>query len=220
MKSALNNERVSHEDEVASYKDRVLQLQQIASEAERGSNGMLMKELDSLNIENTSLKNRIDMLSNDQGQVIDDAIHQERVAHAREIDDLKRCLEDAAGPAVMDLRRRIDELEIEKRQQKDEWAEIYSSMKQEISDLKNDINILDLENKKLLKYSDKSGQASKQAEREVVKKLKKRELECAALWDTLRDMYVAPRKVYDKKQMMELLAIRALDTKAQRKLFK
>jgi len=53
---------------------------------------------------------------------------------------------------------------------------------------------------------------------DVVKRLKKRELECSALWDTLRDMYVGQKKSYNVDQMMNLLSLRALDTKAKRKL--
>jgi hypothetical protein len=48
--------------------------------------------------------------------------------------------------------------------------------------------------------------------------LKKRELECQALWDTLKDMQGSRAGMFDSKQMMELLAVRALDTKAKRKL--
>lgn len=52
----------------------------------------------------------------------------------------------------------------------------------------------------------------------MVKRLKKRELECSALWDTLRDMYVGQKKAYNVDQMLDLLSLRALDTKAKRKL--
>jgi hypothetical protein len=55
-------------------------------------------------------------------------------------------------------------------------------------------------------------------EKELAKKLKKRELECQALWDTLKDMQVAGRQIWDARQMTDLLALRALDTKAKRKL--
>ena len=56
------------------------------------------------------------------------------------------------------------------------------------------------------------------ADKEVGKKLKKRELECSALWETLRDMYNSSRAAYDTRQMLDLLALRGLDTKAKRKL--
>jgi len=48
--------------------------------------------------------------------------------------------------------------------------------------------------------------------------LKKRELECQALWETLKDMYHGELRAYDTRQMLEILAVRALDTKAKRKL--
>jgi hypothetical protein len=35
------------------------------------------------------------------------------------------------------------------------------------------------------------------AERELAKKLKKREAECQALWDTLKDMQVSGKNVFD-----------------------
>lgn len=59
---------------------------------------------------------------------------------------------------------------------------------------------------------------NKQIERELAKKLKKRELECSALWETLKDMHVSSRQIFDARQMTDLLALRALDTKAKRKL--
>lgn len=53
---------------------------------------------------------------------------------------------------------------------------------------------------------------------ELAKRLKKRELECQALWETLKDMNSGGRGVFDTRQMLEILSVRALDTKAQRKL--
>ena len=53
---------------------------------------------------------------------------------------------------------------------------------------------------------------------ETTKRLKKRELECQALWDTLKDMKVTGQKQMDLTQMMQILQKRALDTKAHRKL--
>jgi len=35
------------------------------------------------------------------------------------------------------------------------------------------------------------------ADKEVAKKLKKRELECQALWDTLKDMRASGKNVFD-----------------------
>jgi hypothetical protein len=53
----------------------------------------------------------------------------------------------------------------------------------------------------------------------VAKKLKKREMECAALWDTLKDLNNSEGAHYDKGKLPALLAVRALDFKAQRKIY-
>ncbi len=86
-------------------------------------------------------------------------------------------------------------------------------MKQEIEDLKKDNKILNIEVEKLQQYA-----SNKQNEKELAKKLKKRELECSALWETLKDMHISARNIFDARQMLDLLALRALDTKAKRKL--
>lgn len=95
--------------------------------------------------------------------------------------------------------------------QKNEWAEIYGNMKQEIEDLKRD-------NKGLAMERDKISKGQNGNEKELAKKLKKRELECSALWETLKDMHIGARNIFDARQMLDLLALRALDTKAKRKL--
>ncbi len=87
--------------------------------------------------------------------------------------------------------------------------------------MKQEIEALKAENKALSIEADKS---SKQApanavDKETAKKLKKRELECQALWDTLKDMLAASKNsIYDVRLLPDLLAVRALDTKAKRKL--
>ncbi len=78
--------------------------------------------------------------------------------------------------------------------QKNEWAEIYGSLKQENEQLKLSIKV------------DRGSNPT--AERELAKKLKKREAECQALWDTLKDMQVSGKNVFDVRQMTDLLAIR------------
>ena len=94
-----------------------------------------------------------------------------------------------------DLMRECDQ----QKNQKQEWADIYGGMKKEADDLKRDIKYLNGENEKLLikiEHLDKRGSvmpssanaSSKAAEQELYKKLKKREAECFALWDTLADM--------------------------------
>ena len=68
---------------------------------------------------------------------------------------------------------------------------------------------------------DSSGEDATQAQAEFAetqKRLKKRELECQALWDTLKDMRQSGQGSYDVSQMWQLLEKRALNTKAGRKL--
>ncbi len=93
-------------------------------------------------------------------------------------------------------------------------------MKQEIEDLKSENKMLNIESEKLIKQLEIGGGAggNRHLEKELAKKLKKRELECSALWETLKDMHVSGRNVFDARQMLDILALRALDTKAKRKL--
>ena len=93
-------------------------------------------------------------------------------------------------------------------------------MKQEIEDLKSENKVLNAESEKLIKQLEMGGAGggNRQLEKELAKKLKKRELECAALWETLKDMHISGRNIFDARQMLDLLALRALDTKAKRKL--
>lgn len=96
-------------------------------------------------------------------------------------------------------------------------------MKRDSDDLKKEIRHLNHENEKLLKQLELSRAGSSSiatnqlSDKETAKRLKKRELECQALWETLKDMQVQ-RGLFDTRQMLDLLAKRALDTKANRKL--
>lgn len=83
--------------------------------------------------------------------------------------------------------------------------------------MKQEIEALRAENKALSVEADRNG-GRVSVDKEQAKKLKKRELECQALWDTLKDMLISGKSVYDVTQMYELLSKRALDTKAKRKL--
>ena len=83
--------------------------------------------------------------------------------------------------------------------------------------MKSENKVLNAESEKLIKQLELGG-GNRQIEKELAKKLKKRELECAALWETLKDMHISGRNIFDARQMVDLLALRALDTKAKRKL--
>ena len=121
------------------------------------------------------------------------------------------------------MRQLIAEKENLQTKQKNEWAEIYGNMKRETDGLKRDIRMLNKENERLVKQieTSKGGAAPTRASAdtgEVGKRLKKRELECQALWETLNDLYNSNQAVYDTRQMLDVLAIRALDVKAKKKL--
>jgi hypothetical protein len=118
---------------------------------------------------------------------------------------------------------------------KNEWAEIYQNQKVNLDDLTvENANLtqkiqgmeidLDLANKRAAAPNfggakDSSGGEEVQQEfAETQKRLKKRELECQALWDTLKDMRKSGQDEFDVGQMWQLLERRALNTKAARKL--
>jgi hypothetical protein len=118
------------------------------------------------------------------------------------------------------LKKENEELKRQKAKMKEEWAEIYSTLKADIESYKGDIQVLNNENDKLLKLTDKSASQSRKSEMETMKKLSKRELECSALWDTIRDLYKGYAVPTEKESMEKLFSVRALEIKAKRKVFK
>jgi predicted AAA+ superfamily ATPase len=67
--------------------------------------------------------------------------------------------------------------------------------------MKSEINALTSENEKMSRAKAPAPKG------DIAKKLKKRELECAALWDTLKDLNNTEGPVYDKGQLPGLLAV-------------
>ena len=103
---------------------------------------------------------------------------------------------------------------------REEWGEIYGNLKSEIEEYQCDIKLLNNENDKLLKLTESNKSKTKSSDMEIQKKLGKRELECSALWDTIRDLYKGHSIPTDKKSLEKLFAVRALEIKARRKIFK
>jgi hypothetical protein len=62
--------------------------------------------------------------------------------------------------------------------------------------MKQEIEALRAENKALSVEADKNG-GRVSVDKEQAKKLKKRELECQALWDTLKDMLISGKSIFD-----------------------
>lgn len=121
-------------------------------------------------------------------------------------------------------------LDSQMNNQKTEWAEIYAGQKsnmemleRENGSLKVEINHLkmqvDLAEKKAASAPNFGGPGADNADfAETTKRLKKRELECQALWDTLKDMKHSGSNTWDVNKIWQLLKDRSLHTKAARKL--
>jgi uncharacterized protein (UPF0335 family) len=95
-------------------------------------------------------------------------------------------------------------------------------MKRETDGLKRDIRMLNKENERLVKQIETNRGSSAPArpgtDREVVSRLQKREKEVQALWETIRDIYNSTTQTFDARQLLDVLAVRALDIKARKKL--
>ena len=178
---------------------------------------MLKKENDAHKQENRMLRDKMVQLNQEN-----EAISKQKGANQKvqvlesEINHLRQQLNESERESQKQLdyfRTLLSEKDGSSAKQKNEWAEIYGNMKQEIEDLKQEGRLLAQE---LEKQQQMGG--NKQNEKELAKKLKKRELECSALWETLKDMHISARNIFDARQMLDLLALRALDTKAKRKL--
>lgn len=110
----------------------------------------------------------------------------------------------------------------EMQDQKHEWAEIYNAQKAQTDQTQREISLLNQENEKLLRKLELQerkggGHMSSNAAAELAetaKRLKKRELECQALWETIKDLLGN----IDQNLLRKVLAKRSLDTKANRKL--
>ena len=63
---------------------------------------------------------------------------------------------------------------------------------------------------------DTDSQVKGSTDREIAKRLKKKEVECNQLWETMKDIHGSNK--FGSREMIELLAIRQLDSKAKRKL--
>lgn len=188
--------------------------------------GLLRRENEGLKAENQLMRSKVSELSR---QI--DAVAVGKVMPSEALENECRRLRTELQEREREflkqgdqMKQLIAEKDMIAAKQKNEWAEIYGNMKRETDGLKRDIRMLNKENERLVKQIETnrgSGapiSASRLSPEEIAKRLKKRELECQALWETLRDMYNSNRQTYDTRQMLEVLHIRALDVKARKKL--
>ena len=152
---------------------------------------MLRQELDEYKQDNIVLRGKINQLTRDLDMAHAGGSNQNALKN--EIDSLNRQL--------MDKERYIERQAAE---QKNEWAGIYGSQKASQEKLESEnimLNneIIQLKKQIAEKVPPNFGGASAvnpTEAAETTKRLKKRELECQALWDTLKDM-----KITGKQQM-------------------
>lgn len=179
----------AQEDTIRSLNQR-LDHQVNMSSADPDLEGLMRRENDTLKRENQLMRDRIAELQVNNG-ASSDALDNECRRLRAELQEKERELLKQGDQ----MRLLLQEKDQVAGKQKNEWAEIYGNMKRETDGLKRDIRMLNKENERLVKQIESSRGAGApsnpraSADREVVTRLKKRELECQALWETLRDMY-------------------------------
>lgn len=188
---------------------------------------MLMRENDALKGECSLLRDKVASLSNEidnvreyQGQAdVTNALDHENQRLRSDMNDKER----EFTKQIEQMRALITDKDVMNTKQKNEWAEIYGNMKREADGLKRDIRMLNKENERLVKQIETGkltdrNNAPLRGDLDLKKRLQKRELECQALWETLRDLYNGSQAAYDTRQLLDVLAVRALDVKARKKL--
>lgn len=87
--------------------------------------------------------------------------------YKKEIEEVKVQLQKqkkAAQTVIEGLKKENEELKHQKLKMKEEWAEVYASMQTDIDSFKADIQLLNTENDKLLKLTEKSASQSRKSE--------------------------------------------------------
>ena len=131
---------------------------------------------------------------------------------------------------MLEKQKLLEELEGKEKhrlKQKNEWAEIYSQLKQEISDQKKRMADLAVDNEKLMKQLERShhdtidAEITLKAQNENYKqKLRERENENGALWEVVQDLQRThqSRGKIDIRDLQTSLVLKNLDEKARKKL--
>jgi predicted RNase H-like nuclease (RuvC/YqgF family) len=149
--------------------------------------GSLRQEAEELRDENRALKDQVYQLNRE----VEKGAAKNQASLREEVDRLNR--------ALIEKDRCIER---QVADQKNEWAEIYGNHKITIDKQIKEIDTLKKDKAQLLKRLNESGTGnsgpSTQEFQETTKRLKKRELECQALWDTLKDMKNSEQQTFDK----------------------
>ena len=171
--------------------------------------------------ENEALKQENRMLR-DKVAILDEEIN--RLSANRPYEADFRVLQDEVDRLNRALMDKDRQMERQAAEQKNEWADAYGAqtdqLQKELSRLSQDNDRLrrKLELGENASTGKGGGSGAGQLQKdlaETAKRLKKRELECQALWETLKDLKDGG---LDVKRLMQAFAKRALETKAHRKL--
>jgi len=189
----------AEKEKMASELDKRMQEVHNEGEAAKSANEIYLKEeLAHANATIAKLEDAVKSLQSELELKTKSAEASEKTLK-RQLESLKdtKTSEDASRKEFeaqkAEYEKLLQEKEAQRQKQKNEWAEIYGNLRQEIEDLKNDITVLNNENDKLLKQleiTDRTYSLNKENEKELNMKLKKREDECNALWDTIKDVFL------------------------------
>jgi chromosome segregation ATPase len=160
------------------------------------------------------------------------------------IDERNRSVLDTEGGELNRLRVMFEERErqfaIEKEQmtealntkekhrlkQKNEWAEIYTTLKHEIKELKRRVSDLTMDNERLTRQLDQThtstidNELTLKAQNDNLRnRIKEREVEMSNLWDSLSELskIAVSKGRIDPRDFQTVLSIRKLDEKSRRK---
>ena len=197
----------------------IQQLQSQSDVVQQNEVSMLVyKENEALKQENRMLRDKVTMIDEELA----------RVTAGRGPEGDFRALQEENERLNIALMEKTRQADKQLEEQKNEWAGIYGGHQTQVDQMQREISMLNQENEKLLRQLEvlerappgKGGAnpAPSQLQKdltETAKRLKKRELECQALWETLKDMKDSG---FDINRMMQLFGRRALESKAQRKL--
>lgn len=205
------------------------------------------QEIESLRRENDRLHSELDQFSlNSQKQMeilqvqIEGLRHENAVLESRNRAILEgeqshqsviqQSMYEKEQSWMVEKQKLLEELEVKEKhrlKQKNEWAEIYSQLKQEITDQKKRMIDLSTDNEKLMKQLERSHhdtidtEISLKAQNENYKqRLRDRENENGALWEVVQDLQRThqSRGKIDIRDLQTSLVLKNLDEKARKKL--
>lgn len=175
---------------------------------------------DGLRQENAELKREVQRLND----VLRKSYNGDEVARLRQaLDDQER----GFSKEREELLENINQKEKHRLKQKNEWAEIYTGLKQEIKELRQKVGDLSIENERLVKMFERNQtdnldtEITIKAQNDTLRaRLKDKDHEVNALWEVLQELQRTQqaRGKIDFRDIQTLLVIKNIDDKARRRL--